>query len=321
MKRFIVTENDANQRLDKFLTKAAPNLPQSALYKGIRTKNIKVNGKRAQIAQRLCEGDLVELYVSDDFFRQRQDGMDFLQAPQQLNILYEDDQLLLLDKPVGLLSHADEQEYIDTLIARILRYLYEKGAYVPEREQSFTPALVNRIDRNTGGLVIAAKTAQALRILNQKLKEREIHKDYLCVVCGKPSPPAAVLSGYLKKDAATNSVTVTHLPGSDTKEIRTQYRVLAQRSSCALVEVALLTGRTHQIRAHMASIGHPLLGDGKYGDYAMNNRFHCSKQLLYSFRLRFDFQTDAGELAYLNGKQFQTQDIWFVSAFENGEFD
>ena len=165
MKTLTINKNDANQRLDKYLTKALPNLPQSLLYKYIRKKRIKVNGKRAEIATRLEEGNTIDLYINDEFLIQPEKRYDFMGASPCLDIVYEDENLLLLDKKVGLLCHPDEHEYVDTLITRVKRYLYEKEAFDPASEQSFTPALVNRIDRNTGGIVIAAKNAATLRVL------------------------------------------------------------------------------------------------------------------------------------------------------------
>ena len=206
MKKFTVTKNDESQRLDRFITKNCPELPQALMFKYIRLKRIKVNGKRAQINTRLCAGDTVEAYINDEFFVSKKPKYDFMSAPAKLNIVYEDENILLADKPQGLLVHPDKNEYGDTLIARIQRYLYEKGEYRPEDENSFRPALANRIDRNTGGIVIAAKNAEALRILCDKIKQRELEKRYLAVVHGTPEKKEATLEGFLEKNAEQNRV-------------------------------------------------------------------------------------------------------------------
>ena len=317
MKSFIINQNEANQRLDKFITKGFPNLPKSLMYKYIRMKRIKVNGKRAEISTRLQVGDKVDMYINDEFFVKEETRYDFMGASKNLDIVYEDENIILLNKKTGLLSHPDNQEFIDTLITRVKRYLFEKGEYDPSNETSFTPALVNRIDRNTSGIVIAAKTAAALRILNQKMKDREIHKYYLCAVHGKLKNQSGLLQGYLIKDESKNKVTVYNTMRDGAKTIKTKYRVLDYKNSLSLVEIELVTGRTHQIRAHCASIGNPLLGDGKYGKNALNKKSGLKKQCLCSYKLTFDFTTDAEELNYLNGKTFKIENVWFADNFEN----
>ena len=206
MKQFTVNKNDANQRLDKFITKNCPTLPQSLMFKYIRLKRIKVNGKRAEISTRLCVDDTVEAYINDEFFVNVKPKYDFITAPPKLEIVYEDENILLVDKSQGLLVHPDKNEYKDTLIGRIQHYLYDKEEFKPDKENSFRPALANRIDRNTGGIVIAAKNAESLRILCNKIKVREIEKKYLTVVHGVPDKKSAVLEGFLEKNQNKNKV-------------------------------------------------------------------------------------------------------------------
>ena len=315
MKSSVITQNDANQRLDKYLQKSFPNLPKTLMYKYIRTKKIKVNSKKSDIAYRLQVGDIVDMYIKDEFFVKPETRYDFTSAPDKINVIFEDENVMLLNKPVGLLCHPDDKEYCDTLISRVKKYLYNKKEYDPEDENSFTPALVNRIDRNTSGIVIAAKNAQSLRILNEKMKNREIHKFYRCILIGTPEKKSGIMEDYLLKDEEKNKVTVSRKMTDGAKTIRTKYRVIESKNNLCLVEVELLTGRTHQIRSHFASIGHPLLGDGKYGKNELGKKLGCKKQCLCSYKLTFDFATDAGELQYLDKKTFQINDIWFQKEF------
>ncbi len=315
VRKVTVGKNDAGQRADKFLTKTFPLLPISMMYKYLRKKDIKLNGKRCEISTRLQEGDELTLYVKDEFLEQTSRTYEFMTAGKELDIVYEDDHLLLLNKKAGLLVHPDEREYRDTLIFRVQRYLYEKGEYRPDEEQSFVPALVNRIDRNTCGIVIAAKTAAALRILNEKLRGREIEKYYLCLVHGRMEKKEDTLHGFLEKNESQNRVYVSDRQTRDSRTIATRYRVLEEHDGLSLLEIELLTGRTHQIRAHLASVGHPLLGDGKYGTNALNKGSGFSKQALCSYRLKFAFTTPAGELDYLNGREFALDRVWFAEEF------
>ena len=315
MRQIIITENDSGQRLDKFLTKKFKNMPTSLMYKYIRTKYIKLNGKRCEIASRLQTGDVLTLYIKDEFFEETPDTYDFLKAPVKLDIIYEDENILLLNKKPGLLVHPDDTYHFDSLIARILHYLYDKGEYNPEEENSFTPALVNRIDRNTGGIVIAAKNAEALRIINEKIKLREIEKYYLCAVHGRPNPSSGTLENYLFKDAVKNRVYVKSKSEPGAKTAVTEYHTLRSKGPLSLVECRLLTGRTHQIRAQMAYAGWPLLGDGKYGSERFNKNYTETGQALYSYKLLFSFPTDAGILNYLRGREFTVDSVDFVEKY------
>ncbi len=315
MKEITIGANDAAQRLDRFLAKAVPLLPASLAQKYIRLKRIKLNGGRAQRDTRLEAGDVLQLYINDEFFdKPRQDNGYLTVATPKINIVYEDEHILLVDKRPGLAVHPhDGAEYGRTLIDHIQAYLYQKREWNPRGENALTPALCTRIDRNTGGIVIAAKTAEALRVMNQKIKDREIDKRYLAIVEGTPRPPKGSLKGYLFKDAKKNKVFVTDKPQPGAKTCQTNYVTLATNKGLSLVECELITGRTHQIRAQFAHAGHPLLGYGKYGKLDKN----CGRnyQALYSYKLTFTFKTDAGSLNYLNNKTFQVEKVDFAEEY------
>ena len=315
MKELTIGTNDAGQRLDRFLAKAVPMLPASLAQKYIRLKRIKRNGARAQRDTRLEAGDRLQLYINDEFFdTPREDNAYLTVAAPKLNIVYEDENILLVDKRPGLAVHPhDGAEYGRTLIDQIQAYLYQKHEWRPREENAFTPALCNRIDRNTGGIVIAAKTAEALRVMNQKIKDRELDKRYLAIVEGTLKPREGSLKGYLFKDAVKNRVFVTDGPKPGAKTCQTNYKVLDSRNGLSLVECELITGRTHQIRAQFAHAGHPLLGDGKYGK--LDKRFDRTYQALYSYKLTFLFTTDAGSLSNLNGRSFQVEKVDFVEEY------
>ena len=327
MRELIIKKNDAGQRLDKFITKTL-DLPTSLLYKSIRLKKIKVNRKRAEANLILCEGDTVQCFLAEEFFERgkkqnfsedaelSRDALSRLNA--KLNIIYEDENIILVNKPAGLSVHEDESTRTNTLISYIQGYLFSKGEYDPDEEQSFAPALCNRIDKNTAGIVIAAKNAEALRIMNEKIKLREIDKLYLAMIHGIPAKERDTLYGFLIKNEQTNTVRVFDKnPPKNAKEIITKYTVIAKKRDRALIEVELLTGRTHQIRAHMAHIGHPLVGDGKYGVTKTDRAEGYKHQALCSYKLKFRFKGEPTALDYLSGKEFSIpkNEIYFTKEF------
>ena len=312
MREFTIGKNDAGQRLDRFVARNLPLLPPALLQKYIRLKRIKVNGKGSKRDTRLCVGDILQLYINDEFFDKPTEENLFLSVFRpQLNLVYEDENLLLVDKRPGMVVHADETERVNTLINHIQAYLYQKKEWNPKWENAFAPALCNRIDRNTGGIVIAAKNAETLRIINEKIKNHELEKSYLCVTVGRPRPAEGRVEGFLRKDEAKKEVTFFDHPIPGGKTAVTLYRTLESRGELSLVECRLLTGRTHQIRVSMAHLGCPLLGDGKYGRGDVNRRYGETRQALYSYKLRFAFSSPAGLLDYLQNRTFCVEAVPF----------
>ncbi len=332
-----VNKNDAGQRLDKFLTKTLVNIPKSLLYKYFRLKSFRVNGVKATADTVLCEGDIIALYISDEFFRDSCEVLDKSKkysdeklCLSEKEVVYEDENIIIVDKPQGETVHASEpgeEGGADSiyLIDRVTGYLYKKGEYKPENEQSFAPALCHRLDRNTGGLVICAKNAQALRIMNEKIKNREIKKTYFCETCGVPNPKSATLKDFHYKDKSKNRVYIFPTRedakralkvkyDDDIKTVITKYKTERVIGDNALVSVELITGRTHQIRAHMAYIGTPLVGDGKYG-VSHGKKYGDNFQHLYAYSLRFEFTSDSGILSYLDGKRFTGSGAEFMRKY------
>ena len=318
MREFQIKKNDAGQRLDKFLSKAIKGLPTSLMYKYIRTKKIKVNRARTEQKYVLQEGDIVQLFIKDEFFDSpEKDNSALSSIKPKLTIVYEDENIILCNKRPGVLVHEDDEARDNTLIMHIKAYLYQKGEYDPDNEQSFAPALCNRIDRNTGGIVIGAKNAEALRIMNEKIKNDEISKFYYCVVHGKMPKKCDTLTGFLLKDSDKNQVKIFDKQVKGSKNIITKYKVVSEKNGMSLLEIELVTGRTHQIRAHMSYIGHPLLGDGKYGINKDDRARGYKYQALYAYRLRFDFDDNLGALGYLKDKEVKLSrdDVWFLKDF------
>ena len=319
MKEFDIGKNDAGQRLDRYLAKAVPLLPAQLAQKYIRIKRVKRNGRGARRDDRLCVGDTLQLYINDEFFETPSRENAFLSVfKPQLDIVYEDENLLLVNKRPGLVVHPDDRERVNTLVTHIQAYLYQKKEWSPYWEHSFAPALCNRIDRNTGGIVIAAKNAETLRVMNQKVRDREVRKLYLCAIHGRMEPPAGQLRGFIFKDEARAQVKVFDHPVPGGRTAITDYRTLTRREGLSLMECDLITGRTHQIRAQFAAAGHPLLGDGKYGRERDNKAYGRSYQALYSYKLQFRFTTPAGPLEALNGREWSVGGIDFLETYFPG---
>ena len=316
MKEIIIGKNDAGQRLDRFVAKAAPLLPASLTQKYIRIKRIKVGGKGAKRDYKLAAGDVVQMYINDEFFETPAGENAYLKiSAPSLDIVYEDENIILVNKEAGVICHSDSGYDFSSLISRIQALLYQNGQWNPREENAFAPALCNRIDRNTSGIVIAAKNAEALRIINEKIKRREIDKYYLAAVHGIPNPRSGFLEGHIFKDAVKNQVYITKDSQPGSKAADMEYKTITSSNNLSLLECRLITGRTHQIRAQLADFGHPILGDGKYGSEKLNKPFGETRQALCSYKLVFAFRTDAGILSYLNSKSFQLAEVAFVKKY------
>lgn len=294
MREIKINANDSMQRLDKFIKKYLPRIPDPLLYKGLRKNCVRINGKHVRQGNTvLHEGDVLTLYFADEFFESKSA---FICGRSDIDVVYEDKNIIIVNKEEGLLCHSGEEKSDDTLLSRIQSYLYKNGEYSPESEHAFAPSLCNRIDRNTGGLVIAAKNAAALRAVNEKIKSREIHKYYVCIADGHFQKKSGILENYLVR--ADKKVIISDDPSAG-KIVRTGYRVLYENDSCSLLDIELLTGRTHQIRAQLAYSGHPLSGDAKYGGSDLRRKYY-----LFAYRLSFEFTSDAGILSSLSSSEF-----------------
>lgn len=316
MREITLTQREEGKRFDRWLYKQLPALPMSLGQKYLRLKRFKVNGKPAHKDTVLHARDVVSLYIGDEFFERPHEVDRFLQGFRwRLERLYEDENLLLVEKPAGMIVHPDREEKVDTLINHVRAYLYQSGQWDSKDPEQFAPALCNRIDRFTAGIVIVAKTEEAMRVLNRKIRDREIGKYYLAVARGNVRPEQGLLDNFLVKPEGSRKVRVLDRPEPEAQRAQTAYRVLARERGLSLVECKLLTGRTHQIRAQFAHAGWPLLGDGQYGDYRDAERFDRDYQALCAYRLSFDFETDAGGLNYLKGKSFAVRETPFVQDY------
>ena len=303
MKNIIIGENDVGRRIDNFLLMYFRKIPRSLMYKLIRKKKIKVNNKKIKENQRLYLGDSVTLYLSSELLDNVTSSSDFMRVSSNLDILYEDENILIINKKIGTVCQPDRDNLVDCIVNRVKKYLFEKGEYKFEDENVFAPSLINRIDRNTEGIVIASKNFESLRFLNEKIKNKEIKKYYKCLVLGKMPKKQDLITSFLYKDYIQNKSYISDEKIKNSKLIQTKYKVIEFKNNLSLLEIELLTGRSHQIRAHLAHIGHPIVGDGKYG-FSKNSQ-KIKNQLLVSYKIKFEFKNEIPSMEYLNGKEFE----------------
>ena len=308
MQELHVTENEAGQRLDKLLAKFLNQAPKSFLYKMMRKKNIVLNGKKCTGNEKLKQGDSIKLFFSDETIEKFSAGTYAIPKKEKINmlpIIYEDEQVLLMNKPVGVLSQKAKDSDVSA-VEILINYLIETNQLSKEQFRTFHPSICNRLDRNTSGILVAGKTLPALQEMNRFFKERTIAKYYRCLVKGRVIKSEDYIKGYLVKDQKTNKVSITKKKTEEGVPIETEYCVIQSNAEVSLLEVHLITGKTHQIRAHLASIGHPIIGDYKYGDKQINEMYRqaygLKSQLLHAYRL--EMPSSNGSLAYLNDKKF-----------------
>ena len=308
MKELIIHDNEAGQRLDKLLHKYLNEAPGSFIYKMLRKKNIILNGKKATGKEQLKKGDSVKLFLADDtiakFQAQKPVRKQMITKTVNLDIIYEDQNVIFINKPSGMLSQKAKETDI-SVVENVIAYLLNSGQLTEENLQTFKPSICNRLDRNTSGLIAAGKSLAGLQQMGELFKNRTLKKYYLCIVKGRLADPAHIY-GYLSKDEKTNTVYLTSSPQKESLPVETEYIPLAWNQEMTLLKVHLITGRTHQIRAHLASTGHPLLGDYKYGNRTWNDRYKkdwkIKDQVLHAYQLTLP--TMKNNLENLSGKTF-----------------
>jgi 23S rRNA pseudouridine955/2504/2580 synthase len=305
MRSIIINEKYDNKRIDKIIKEIFPDMPVNALYKAFRKRDIKVNGIRVKEDHIVSNKDKVEIFITDEII-EAVPLKEQISNNKGFSVVYEDDNLLIVNKDQGIAVHPDKEETKNTLIDLVKVYLTAKGEYKPENPDSFTPSLCHRLDRNTGGLVIIAKNNKSLKIILDKIKFKEIKKFYQCLVKGKPEKNSGELKAFLEKDEHNSRVYIHNERKRGSTEIITGYKVLSYENDISRLEVELVTGKTHQIRAHLSYLGHPIIGDGKYSTNAINRPSGFKYQALWACRIVFDFK-DAGFLNYLKGKQFEVK--------------
>lgn len=305
MKIIKVNINDVNLRLDNFLSKTFINFKKSEIYKAIRNKKVKVNNKKAKFNYHVKLNDEIKLFVNDELLENKKQQLN-LENKQDFSIVYEDANIMLVYKPKGLVVHTDNNGEVNTLINQVINYLIRTNRYDPKLENTFVPSLVNRLDRNTAGIVLIAKNRPTLDLLNEKMKNHEINKYYIAKVHGIIDPKSATLIAYSTKNSNDNLVKITKKPiNNNSKQITTKYKMISHDANTSVIEINLLTGRTHQIRAHMNYIGFPLVGERKYTNSKFSNQTKNKQQSLCAYKIEFNFTTNSKHLAYLNKKSFR----------------
>lgn len=321
MKEIIIDKNENEQRLDRFLKKYFGEAPQGFVFKMIRKKNIKVNGSKANPETTIYEGDTVQLYLSDETIEKFITKKGVIRSKIIPNIIYEDNNIILINKPVGILSHGASKEFEENIVDSMISYLIQKGDFVPRIEKTFTPSICNRLDRNTSGIIIGAKNYQALKGINEAIKNGHIGKFYKTIVKGNIKKDF-LAEGYLTKDEERNRVEIYEEDFDGSKKVVTNIKPLKNNNEYTLLEIELITGRTHQIRGHLSSLGYPVIGDRKYGYREINSKFNenygLDNQWLHGYKVVFNGLE--GELEYLNSKIFISEIAGKIAKIEEDLF-
>jgi len=300
-----VGKNDSNQRLDRFLKKYMDEAGTGFIYKMLRKKNIKVNESKASPEMMIFEGDTIQLYISDETIDKFIGTKEVRKSKLAPRIIYEDENLVLVNKPAGILSHGAGEEFEENIVDSLVTYLIQKGDYIPRIEKTFSPSICNRLDRNTSGVIIGAKNSEALRLVNKAIKEGSVRKYYKTIVKGTIKEDFEH-KGFLIKDEDRNLVDISDKQGERSKDVYTKFRVIMSKGGYSLLEVELITGRTHQIRSTLQTMGYPVIGDRKYGNSVVNDEFRkkygLENQWLHGYRIVLNGLEE--KLDYLNSREF-----------------